>query len=765
MKNRYLRSSKVQLFLAFLLNSALLFGATQSATYSGGDIPTAENNWPGDNGACTAAVLTVTIPLASNEVAEVTGVDVTYEMTAQNSGWKSEQNSQIYYVEGSSDEGAYAQGSGSSSGVQTYSRTGLTLANGISTSGVLNFEMHDYRTWSSSGHSGCDVYNNKVDDNTWTVTVNYDILIDTDDDGVPDRDDIDDDNDGIIDTLEGSVLPNNGGFEEPDISPVTTWTTKNDVDVPFWTTTATDHKIEFWKSGFQGIDAYDGDQLVELNANEVASLYQDIAVTPGDIVSWKVAHRGRTSASSPDVATVSMGIPGATLTIQETMSDTNVAWGVYTGHYVIPAGMTQIRVSFDSVSSASSSLSVGNMLDGVRLIVVKDDDGDALRNHIDLDSDNDGIPDNVEAQSTIGYLVTRDPIVDTDGNGLDDQYESAPGTGEGLVTPDSDGDGIPDFLDSDSDNDLVSDCKESYTSGTICPVDNTTPGNTVGGNGLVAWAETVDDYTNPNGIVITPTVDLADEISNDNEVAYREVACGPAEVTLTHLQWKTVSFPCDLANNTLEEILGGPNGLGTYGNDAQWVMYEQVSPDYSGGGLHMMLNTDPVVAGKGYWIIADLGGAGVSKTVGINRPLDGISRTPTQPASGFTGVPTTGQSFDELMNYTLPDSSTEVQKVLVGNPFFKKFQLSDMYYHNSTYQSGDYVSMVQVQGDESGAVQPPLKSTVYIHDSADTSNTSYIAIVPETPGFEDVIPTMQGFWIRLNPNNSGTNEFAYPLEK
>jgi len=156
---------------------------------------------------------------------------------------------------------------------------------------------------------------------------------DTDGDGIPDNVDIDDDNDGIIDTLEGNVLSNNGGFEDPVIN-TNQWTHIPEADVPFWNTTAPapDNHIEIWKDGFdpehKGIRAYEGDQFVELNYKSVASLYQDIAVTPGDRVSWKVAHRGRQGV---DVATVSLGVPGSSLTVVATMSDGADAWGVYSG--------------------------------------------------------------------------------------------------------------------------------------------------------------------------------------------------------------------------------------------------------------------------------------------------------------------------------------------------------------------------------------------------------------------------------------------------
>ncbi|MGF1535598.1 MAG: tandem-95 repeat protein [Elainellaceae cyanobacterium] len=96
-----------------------------------------------------------------------------------------------------------------------------------------------------------------------------------------------------------------------------------------------------------------------------------------------------------------------------------------------------------------------------------DSDGDRLNDSVDLDSDNDGIPDNIEAQTTRGY---RAPVGnDADGNGLDDAYETTPGSGEGLVPIDSDGsrtDGsgtqsLPNYLDNDSDDDGVPDVEEN----------------------------------------------------------------------------------------------------------------------------------------------------------------------------------------------------------------------------------------------------------------------------------------------------------------
>ena len=60
--------------------------------------------------------------------------------------------------------------------------------------------------------------------------------------------------------------------------------------------------------------------------------------------------------------------------------------------------------------------------------------------------------------------------VDGDGNGLDDIYESNPGSGEGITPINSDADGIPNHLDIDSDDDGIPDNVEAQTTnGYIAP--------------------------------------------------------------------------------------------------------------------------------------------------------------------------------------------------------------------------------------------------------------------------------------------------------
>jgi len=96
--------------------------------------------------------------------------------------------------------------------------------------------------------------------------------------------------------------------------------------------------------------------------------------------------------------------------------------------------------------------------------VAFDTDMDGIPDAFDLDSDNDGIPDAIEACGELG-LVLEDCTLDSNGDGV---YSAVPGVLEGVCATapeDFDGDGIPNFIDLDSDGDGCGDATEGGTTG------------------------------------------------------------------------------------------------------------------------------------------------------------------------------------------------------------------------------------------------------------------------------------------------------------
>ncbi len=100
---------------------------------------------------------------------------------------------------------------------------------------------------------------------------------------------------------------------------------------------------------------------------------------------------------------------------------------------------------------------------GAKGIKLKDFDADGKPNPYDVDSDQDGITDNVEGQPTCSNKV---PCTnDVDGDGVGDCYDvntsNCTSRTSGGITPyDKDGDGTPDIYDLDTDNDGAPDINE-----------------------------------------------------------------------------------------------------------------------------------------------------------------------------------------------------------------------------------------------------------------------------------------------------------------
>lgn len=317
------------------------------------------------------------------------------------------------------------------------------------------------------------ILNDDSNESTYMFNISGRGLKDSDGDGIDDSIDLDDDNDGIRDTIEcGTCLSDpfvNGSFESPVIA-ASSYAILPTSSVPGWQTSA-ENFIEIWSSGFNGVPAASGNQFAELNANVPGTLYQTFCLNgAGGTINWSIKHRGR---GGEDQAFVKFG-PSLAAALASapvvTMVDGTDAWGTYSGIYTIPVGQRQIVLTFQAGYTGSGSASVGNFIDDVQIVINQgciDSDGDGIPDIEDLDSDNDGIPDIEEARfqqysnGTATFDMTNPSNwMDTNSNGLNDYIASLISAGT-YVVPDTDGDGLRNYLDFDSDNDSLFDVDEA----------------------------------------------------------------------------------------------------------------------------------------------------------------------------------------------------------------------------------------------------------------------------------------------------------------
>lgn len=239
---------------------------------------------------------------------------------------------------------------------------------------------------------------------------------DADGDGIPNYQDIDDDNDGFTDATE---IAGNGG-------------TPLDTDG--------DGLADYRDADADGDGVLDGAEGIENQDNDGDGLpnYQDLDSDNDGI---------------PDV--IEFGLGG-----YDTNGDGKVT------SLELNSGGPDLDVNNDGAISPSEF--AGGIL--------PDANGDGLANYLDLDSDNDGITDTDESGLS-SHAGSDNLISSAEGAGIDDgDFVPPPGTDSSDVTggafdnnlvlnldeiPDSDGDGIPNFLDHDSDNDGIPDIIEN----------------------------------------------------------------------------------------------------------------------------------------------------------------------------------------------------------------------------------------------------------------------------------------------------------------
>jgi len=263
---------------------------------------------------------------------------------------------------------------------------------------------------------------------------------DTDGDGLADAQDVDSDDDGILDSFEGTptLLTDTDGDAIPDV---------RDLD------SDDDGLADTVEAGF--VDA-DADSMMDAGQTRSANPRDtDGDGTPDfrDLDSnndgtHDIVAAGRAAFDANDDGRVDAGTDSDEDGIRDGVDAAPLVFGTFADR------------DSDGVSDAADldldNDGIPNALDGS-----DDADGDGLPNLADLDSDGDGVSDLVEAGGNDSNGDGQvDNFVDTNHNGLSDQFEPSLG-GHSLPLPDSDGDGADNHRDLDSDGDGISDVIES----------------------------------------------------------------------------------------------------------------------------------------------------------------------------------------------------------------------------------------------------------------------------------------------------------------
>ena len=333
--------------------------------------------------------------------------------------------------------------------------------------------------------------------------------VDSDGDGLFDVVDLDDDNDGILDTLEC------GGLE------YTTMVVNSGVTKAFNINGSTDGYI---------IDVSSIDNSFNLIINGIRLVQNEIQFHPGS----KLDGQSLIHFASDNTYYGKNGNSNIWSLNYKNQDPSFLSLRIFissTGNFSIQGKRTKTAAfedlsidaddpQFNQViwySAATNVIEISQLVSGPTffysigygLNCTSDIDGDGIPNHLDLDSDNDGIPDVIEAG---GVDVNKDGLADDDDNNIDNTGSNGIPTSAaaGNVPLDSDLDSIPNHLDIDSDNDGIPDNIEAQLSATyIAP-------SGVGSSITDANNNGVDDNYEVDGIGLIPVnTDISNDVISD----------------------------------------------------------------------------------------------------------------------------------------------------------------------------------------------------------------------------------------------------------
>ena len=424
----------------------------------------------------------------------------------------------------------------------TYSATYLITQSDVDSGGVENtvtFTGNSARNPDMSekdvkdvSDNGNDADGNTTDDPTFTL-----LGTDSDNDGEPDTTDIDDDNDGILDqyelcltfSLNGNNFQNYSGAVPIVVGD--SYNSNNNLVSPFPNTSklppfsAVNNDGDVWTAGQNAngvqFNPYTGQQfflelLVNAGVGNDRAAWNESSHAPGSnfdrVVAFETVYPnqtytvnyyhkvgGRKDVNFAGGASTFLQVQSMQTSYQATQTTvpgTNWASGSFT--FTTDNQTTRVAILFSPYSPAgtSASIQLSNISFSANATCTSDIDGDGIVNGLDLDSDNDGIYDVVEAglgqydTNNDGRIDINDAsFADTDYNGANDANQTASPTN-------TDGDLDIDAFELDSDNDGCNDVIEAgYTDVNLDGLLGTNAPPTVDSNGKVTSG--TDGYTAP----------------------------------------------------------------------------------------------------------------------------------------------------------------------------------------------------------------------------------------------------------------------------
>lgn len=129
------------------------------------------------------------------------------------------------------------------------------------------------------------------------------------------------------------------------------------------------HPIEVWGNNFNGVQAFQGKNFVELNAFVSSMIYQNMYLVPGDIISYDFKHRARTLTREQAAMVIENQSQVNVATIRTTtIPSSTTAWSTNSGNYTFSGTAGVYRVGFRAIADGGSP-GLGNLLDDLKITV------------------------------------------------------------------------------------------------------------------------------------------------------------------------------------------------------------------------------------------------------------------------------------------------------------------------------------------------------------------------------------------------------------